>query len=439
MKGWQAIKLKDCSEIFPGYAFDSASFTENETDIPLVKGENLHQGYIDWVASRRWPGHDWSKLAKFQLRANDIVLAMDRPWIEAGLKWSWMKPGYPKALLVQRVARIRANKDVDQTFLRYIIGSGMFEGYVKPIVTGVNVPHISGGQIGNFMCLLPPLPIQRKIAAVLSSYDDLIENNNRRIAILEKMAEELYREWFVRLRFPGHEKAKIVKGVPEGWEVKRIGEIVEHQIGGGWGQDVPTGSENVPVYIIRGTDFKNIEKGSFLSTPLRYEKQSSVNSRKLVHGDLVLENSVNAQSRCTGNTILITKEILSQFDHPVIPASFCKLIRFNDIELSFYIWKEMKMFYNQGLMEYFQNVATNGIANFQMTRFLERFDIKIPSNKQLYLSLWNYDTSFYTLMIANLKQSRDRLLSRLMSGRIDVEHLDIRFPASMKEEEAVNA
>jgi type I restriction enzyme S subunit len=73
--------------------------------------------------------------------------------------------------------------------------------------------------------------IQRKIAAVLSTYHDLIENNNRRIAILEKMAEELYREWFVRLRFLGHEKVKIVKGVPEGWEVKRIGDILSFKYG----------------------------------------------------------------------------------------------------------------------------------------------------------------------------------------------------------------
>jgi len=66
---------------------------------------------------------------------------------------------------------------------------------------------------------------------VLSAYDDLIENNNRRIAFLEKMAEELYREWFVRLRFPGHEKVKIVKGVPEGWAVKKLKEIVEFAYG----------------------------------------------------------------------------------------------------------------------------------------------------------------------------------------------------------------
>ena len=76
---------------------------------------------------------------------------------------------------------------------------------------------------------LPPLPIQRKIAAILSAYDDLIEVNTRRIAILEEMARGLYREWFVRFRFPGHEGVRMVESavglVPEGWEVKALGDI----------------------------------------------------------------------------------------------------------------------------------------------------------------------------------------------------------------------
>ena len=76
---------------------------------------------------------------------------------------------------------------------------------------------------------LPPLPVQRRIADILSAYDDLIENNNRRIAILEEMAQNLYREWFVHFRFPGHEHVKMVDSelgpIPEGWEVKKLGEM----------------------------------------------------------------------------------------------------------------------------------------------------------------------------------------------------------------------
>lgn len=90
---------------------------------------------------------------------------------------------------------------------------------------GATMGSLNQGIISRINFPLPPLPIQRKIAGILSAYDELIENNNRRIAILEKMAEEIYREWFVRMRFPGNENVKVVKGVPEGWEVKKVGDI----------------------------------------------------------------------------------------------------------------------------------------------------------------------------------------------------------------------
>src|SRR6266545_4837634 len=79
---------------------------------------------------------------------------------------------------------------------------------------------------------IPKLPVQRKISAILSAYDELSENNKRRIALLEKLAEEIYREWFVRLRFPGHKKVKVVKGVPQGWELVKLDHAFKFTGGG---------------------------------------------------------------------------------------------------------------------------------------------------------------------------------------------------------------
>ena len=95
---------------------------------------------------------------------------------------------------------------------------------MKSQVGGAAQPNANAKVLGRFSFTLPPRRDQHRIADILSAYDDLIENNRRRIALLEQAARELYREWFVRLRFPGHESTRIVDGLPEGWE-GRIGDL----------------------------------------------------------------------------------------------------------------------------------------------------------------------------------------------------------------------
>jgi type I restriction enzyme S subunit len=206
--------------------------------------------------SKRWPVGELKQYADFRLQAGDVVLAMDRPWIEAGLKYAWINPRDPTALLVQRVARLRGRPTLDQTFLRYIIGSPAFTNYIKPIVTGVNVPHISGQQIKDFQFRLPPLVVQQQAASILSAYDDLIENNTRRIQILEQMAQAIYREWFVNYRFPGHEKVKLVESplgkIPHGWVVKHLFDIAEITYGFPFKSKLfSTHQDGIPVIRIR--------------------------------------------------------------------------------------------------------------------------------------------------------------------------------------------
>ncbi len=222
MAAFPKVKLADCVELLAGFAFKSENFSDTPDDIPLVKGENVSQGCILWEISKRWSSAEWPNLGKYQLHPGDVIVAMDRPWVPAGLKWAYIRHDDPKALLVQRCARLRSNTpNLDQRFLRFIIGGPGFESYVMPITTGVNVPHISGKQILDYKFALPPLPVQERIAGILSAYDELIENSQRRIKILESMARALYREWFVNFRFPGHEDhpsiASPLGEIPKGW------------------------------------------------------------------------------------------------------------------------------------------------------------------------------------------------------------------------------
>jgi type I restriction enzyme S subunit len=128
---------------------------------------------------------------------------------------------------------IRLKKDgINPQFLQYFLEASYKNDYMR--VYNTQHTGVSRFQWSDFKkrtaIPLPPAPVQVNIAAILSAYDDTIENNNRRIAVLEKMAEEIYREWFVRMRFPGYEKVKFHKGVPEGWTpkvMKDIGDVVD--------------------------------------------------------------------------------------------------------------------------------------------------------------------------------------------------------------------
>jgi len=225
------VEIGDYVDVVSGPAYQSASFTGDSSDIPLIKGENIAQGYIAWEKSRYWPIGQVEGYERFRLAAGDIVLAMDRPWITAGLKWARLKPHDPPSLLVQRVARLRARSGLRQDFLAYIIGSATFSKYVRNIMGGTNVPHISGSQIRKFKFPLPRQKEQAAIASTLSAYDDLIENNRRRIALLEEAARLLFREWFVYFRFPGYEYVRISNDLPEGWKRQNIGQLVELKYG----------------------------------------------------------------------------------------------------------------------------------------------------------------------------------------------------------------
>ena len=119
----------------------------------------------------------------------------------------------------------------DKLFFYYYFSSRQATQRIKNLDSSSGVPHINLAALRAFEVPVPPLRVQRRIASVLSTYDDLIENNRRRIRLLERSARLLYEEWFVRLRFPGHEHVTVVDGVPEGWGRKQLGDVASIVMG----------------------------------------------------------------------------------------------------------------------------------------------------------------------------------------------------------------
>ena len=390
---YKIAKLSDYAEIQPGYAFKSEQFTDDPTDIPLVKGENVQQGFIDWEASKYWPAEAFRGLEKYYLQTGDVVLAMDRPWVTSGLKWAFIKKHDPKAFLVQRVARLRSKQGLDQTYLRCLISSQYFSNYVQPIVTGVNVPHISSKQIGDFKIPLPSIKVQEKVAAILSAYDDLIENDKRRIVLLEKMAEEIYREWFVRMRFPGHEKVRFKKGVPVDWEIAKLGDVLELLYGKAL-KESDRADGDFAVYGsggIVGTHNKAIVKGPGI-----------IVGRKGNVGSVHWSNS----------------------DFYPIDTVYYVKSNFN-LCFIYFLLQSMSFINNDAAVPGLnRSQAYSNRFYFPKTELIESygkiaepiFSMKFHLNKKIKI----------------LETSRDMLLGRLISGKLPVDNLDIHFPPSMQ-------
>ena len=329
------------------------------------------------------------------------------------------------------VAIVRPKRDIiDPAFLLYWFKGPVFQSALFGIKGGVAQGYVSLEMIRSLPVPQFSLAVQQRIAGILSAYDELIENSQRRIKILEAMARALYREWFVHFRFPGHENHPRVTSplgeIPQGWEVKKLGEIISAHIGGGWGKDVPDEDHTEPAWVIRGTDIPEARYSQVGGVPHRIHTASNLRSRRLVAGDIVFEVSGGSKGQPVGRALLITPELLAGLGGDVICASFCKRIQ-PDIsgygsELLYLSFLEG---YESGEIEQYQ-VQSTGISNFKWTEYIANTDRIVPPDalrSEFRGNVAPLFTQVATLgrKIQNLRRTRDLLLPRLLSGQIEVE------------------
>lgn len=307
----------------------------------------------------------------------------------------------------QQIHSIVVNYQNNFRFVYYLLRAN------RPLIfsynSGIDTPIVPKSVFEKIELKIPPLPVQKKIAAILSAYDDLIEKNNRRIAILEKMAEEIYREWFVRLRFPGHEQVKFNKGIPEGWEVVKIGKIANIVMGQ---------SPKSEFYNQSGDGLPfNQGVGTYGDRFPKRETYCSVQGRIANEGDILFSVRAPVGRLNIADCKMIIGRGLAAINHKKGYNSY--------------------LFY---LLEYYfsnEDIIGNGsIFNSVGKDELESVKILLP-NKD-FISRYNnlvkpIDTNIENIykLLNILKQTRDRLLTRLISGKLSVENLDIQFSPSM--------
>lgn len=192
---YKTIQLSKAADIIIGFPFASEKFNINAQGIRLVRGKNITTGNLRWGDDTRWWDDSSIDLSKYMLKADDIVIGMDGSLV--GKNYAKISENDLPLLLVQRVACIRAKEGYDQRFLWGCIASGKFERYIDSIKTGTSIPHISCGQIGNYLIPDFDLPTQKKIAAILSALDEKIAINRAINDNLQQQAQAIYSSMFI--------------------------------------------------------------------------------------------------------------------------------------------------------------------------------------------------------------------------------------------------
>jgi type I restriction enzyme S subunit len=187
---WEVAPLKRFLAILSGYAFPSQGFSTSENDQRLLRGINVAVGHTRWDDVVFWPRLEGDGFQAFQLQAGDIVLGMDRPWIGDGLRIAQITEDDLPALLLQRVAALRPKQNILQRFVIYLLTGEAFHHHCVPDMSGVSVPHISPGQIGEFVVNIPPLHEQFSIVEAMDTmiyrFRELIATAETAINILQE-------------------------------------------------------------------------------------------------------------------------------------------------------------------------------------------------------------------------------------------------------------
>ncbi len=221
---WHRVVLSEVCESIVDCVNKTAPVADEPTPFKMIRTTNVRDGWVNLDEVKFVTEEVFAKWTRRQLpRRGDVILTREAPLGEVGMLRS-----DDTVFLGQRLVSYRADPaKLDNRFLLYAFQERDLQAQIKSLGSGATVEHMRVPDAEKLTLRLPPLPVQRHIADILSAYDDLIENNARRIQILEEMARSLYREWFIEFRFPENRKARFVghgdARIPSGWAVETLG------------------------------------------------------------------------------------------------------------------------------------------------------------------------------------------------------------------------
>ncbi|SIO29791.1 restriction endonuclease subunit S [Fibrobacter sp. UWB11] len=402
MSEWQSYKIKDVGTVVTGNTPPTSKREFYGTEYKFIKPTDMQEGQRFVPETEEY----YSELA-FQKYQKSLLPKNTPCVVTIGSLGKKMCLTDEPSFTNQAVNAVIPNKEFDGVFLYYCLRTRL--AYVKQLDSGTTSgrENVSKSSFSNITLKAPSLPTQKKIASVLSVYDNLIENNNKRIKILEQMAENLYKEWFVRFRFPGHETTPIENGIPRGWTVQRMNDFC--YVTDGTHDSPKPVEEGVPLitgkcisngfidfdeaYFISLKDHENIKKRSGLST-----------------GDILFSNIGTVGNCCivNYNQEFSVKNVI--------------IFKPNNTSKTAYLYYWML---NDSMQAVFATQTNGASQQFVGLNFMRRHKILVPELKVL--------TAFGNIIKPiieqknmlqktndNLIKQRDLLLPRLMSGKLAV-------------------
>ena len=391
---WKKVKLGEISADIQTGPFGSQLHMSDysEKGIPVVMPKDMINGKITEENIARVTDNHVKRLNRYIISSGNILYAR-RGDVGKCVYVSEKESGW---LCGTGCLRININTAIaNPKFVFFQLQKTETIGWVEKNAVGATMLNLNTSILANVPLHLPPLPTQQKIASVLSAYDDLIENNRKQIKLLEEAALKLYKEWFVKLNFPGHETTKIVDGIPEGWKKVKLIDLVDVQYGYAFdGSLFNYKNEGTPIIRIR-----NIPDGT--TNDSTTEKASE---DYIVHnGDIVvgMDGEFHINTWNQGDAYLVQRS--------------CSFRPHNEL-LKGYLFQAI-----YAPIKFFENTVVGATVAHLGKKHIDTIEV-FDCPKNLYVPFNNFLKKRQTLLNQNneLRIARDKLLPKLMNGEIEV-------------------
>ena len=468
MSNWKVMKLSEVATIVGGGTPSSS------------KSEYFENGNIPWITPKDLSGYNKRYISKGERNITELglknssakLLPKNTVLLTSRAPIGYVAIASNEISTNQGFKSLVLNNGHIPEFFYYLLKNNVH--ILESRATGSTFKEISGKILKDTELSIPTPDIQQKIVDILSPLDDKIELNTQINQTLEQIAQALFKSWFVDFD-PARAKVQALSDgmslkqaelaamqaisgktpeeltalsqtqpdryaelaetakafpcemvevdgveVPKGWELKPFGSLLENTIGGDWGKEEEDEKHTENVFVFRGTDLPNVQTNEFDVIPKRYIAKNKLKSRKAKYGDIIIEVSGGSKNQPTGRSLLITKNLLCNFNLPIIPASFCRLFTPINEKIAVLLACHLKMIYTQGKTWEYQ-VQSTGISNFQTKNFLENELVVIP-DENIFNAFYEKVGVIFEKMTSNenmlLSKTRDLLLPRLLNGKI---------------------